>query len=250
MIVMITKESFEPVTETGWRMGFSVMMKKELKAWFGTKAWWQQALLWSAMLSMFGAAGIQDPEAGMMIFYMMATIFPSIATIIVAHENILEEKRSGSAAWILSKPVSREAFLLPKFLGLALGFSISMIFIPGIVVYLVFLGVGLAPSLSIYLLSLIPMALWQMFLAFLTICLGTFFSKPGPVMAAPFLFVFLGINLGQVELISPYGPWGLYRISLSLVDGSSYPITPALATLIVLAALIAVAIWRFKKHEF
>lgn len=247
---MITKESFEPVTGTGWSMGFSIMMKKELQSWFGSKAWWQQALLWSAMLAMFGTLGIQDTSLGLGIFYMMATIFPSIPTIIIAHENILEEKRSGSAAWVLSKPVSRESFLLPKFLGLGIGFSISMIFIPGIVVYLIFIAAGLAPNLLMFLLSLIPLALWQVFLAFLTLCMGTFFSSPGPVMAVPFPFMFVGINLGQSELIGPYGPWGLFRISMSLVDGTYYPFTPLIATFIILAVLLLVSIWRFKKHEF
>ena len=36
---MSDRDSFEPVIEQGWRMGLSVLMKKELKEWFGTKTW-------------------------------------------------------------------------------------------------------------------------------------------------------------------------------------------------------------------
>ncbi len=247
---MTNREMFEPTTAEGWRMGFSPLMRKELKAWFGTSTWWQQTLLWSLILGLFGSAGIQDPEAGIVIFYFMATIFPSIATIIITTEVILEEKRSGSAAWVLSKPVSREAFLLPKFMGLAVAFSVSMVFLPGMAAYLIYLAFGAAPDFLLFLLSLVPLALWQMFLSYLTLCMGTFFDNTGPVMAAPFALLFVGINLGQHPLIGPYGPWGLFQDSISLVTGANYPYTPIFITVIVLFVLTVLAIWRFRRHEF
>jgi len=247
---MASKELFEPITENGWRMGFSTLMRKELKAWFGTSTWWQQALLWSLVLGLFGSAGISDPEAGIIIFYFMATIFPGIATIIITSEVILEEKRSGSAAWVLSKPVSREAFLLPKFIGLGIAFSFSMVLAPGAVAYLIFALFGVAPDLYLFLASLIPLALWQMFLAFVTLCMGTFFDNTGPVMAVPFPFLFVGINLGQHPLIGQYGPWGLFQVAISLVTNGSFPFTPVAVTVVVLIMLVAIAIWRFRKHEF
>ncbi|MFX1560067.1 MAG: hypothetical protein ACFFBL_05740, partial [Promethearchaeota archaeon] len=85
---MSNRNSFEPVTETGWRMGFGSLFKKEMKTWFGTDAWWQQAGLWSLILVLFGTATIQDPEAGVFIFYFMAMIFPGIAVIIISQERI------------------------------------------------------------------------------------------------------------------------------------------------------------------
>ena len=81
---MSDQSMFEPVTETGWRMGFSTLLKKEFKTWFGTNAWWQQALLWSLILVLFGSVGVGDPEAGVFIFYMMSMIFPGIAIIIIS----------------------------------------------------------------------------------------------------------------------------------------------------------------------
>ncbi|MFW9910720.1 MAG: ABC transporter permease [Candidatus Thorarchaeota archaeon] len=247
---MTNRDAFEPVTESGWRMGFSTLVKKELKTWFGSKTWWQQGLLWSLVLALFGSIGIQDTGVGLAVFYMMATIFPSIATIIIAHEVILEEKRSGSAAWVLSKPVSRTAFMLSKFIHVGVGFTISMILIPGLAAYLVFAAFGVAPDFFIFLISLGPLALWQMFLAFLTICMGTFFSTPGPTMAVPFPFLFVGVNLGQDPLLGPWGPWGLFRVSLGLVNNEAYPIYPVLVTLAILAILVVLAVYRFKQHEF
>ena len=85
----MSKSDFEPVTETGWRMGFNQLVKKELKTWFGTSAWWQQGLLWTLILVMFGSVGLGDPEAGLFIFYMMATIFPSTLRDLIAYSIIL-----------------------------------------------------------------------------------------------------------------------------------------------------------------
>ncbi len=247
---MTNKDSFEPVTATGWMMGFSTLFKKELKTWFGTKSWWQQALLWSVILGMFGSVGFGDPEGGLFIFYMMAIIFPSIAVIIVSQERILEDKRSGSAAWVLSKPVSRIGFILSKLLPSALGFAVSMVLIPGILVYLIAIAMGQTLSLVIYLASLVPLVLWQIFLSWLTMCLGTFFEKEGPVMAAPFLFLFLGPNLAQYPGLGEWGPWGLVMTSIDLVSSTSFSMIPVLITIGVLVMLAIIAIVRFRRHEF
>lgn len=247
---MSSKSLFDPVTETGWRMGFSTLLKKELKTWFGTNTWWQQALLWTLILVMFGSVGLGDPEAGLFIFYIMATIFPSIAVIIISQERILEEKRSGSAAWVLSKPVSRTAFILAKLIPAALGFSTSMIFIPGVLFYLVAVSLGSTVSLGLFLLSLVPLMMWQIFLSWLTMCLGTFFDKEGPVMAVPFPFLFIGPSLAQHPIYGPLGPWGLTMYSVGLTSGEPYSVYPIYITLVILVILAILAVVRFRRHEF
>ena len=247
---MTSKDDFEPVTETGWKMGFSALLKKELKTWFGSPAWWQQALLWIAILGLFGTVGIQEEEVGMVIYFFMATIFPGIPIIIISHELLLEEKRSGSAAWVLSKPVSRTSFIISKFIHTAISFTVSMCLIPGLVVYLIHYAFGAAPEFSAFLLSLGPLILWQMFLSFMTLCASTFFDQAGPIMAVPFAFLFVGITMGQDPTIGPFGPWGLFQVSISLVTDTTYPIYPVIVTVIVLVILVIIAIWRFKDYEF
>ncbi|MFW9833460.1 MAG: ABC transporter permease [Candidatus Thorarchaeota archaeon] len=247
---MSSKNSFEPVTETGWKMGLRTLFKKELKTWFGTNAWWQQAGLWSLILVLFGSVGIGDPEAGVFIFYMMAMIFPGIAIIIISQERILEEKRSGSAAWVLSKPVSRTAFILSKFIPSALGFCISMMLIPGILFYVVAVYLGATLQFGSFLISLIPLMLWQLFLSWLTMCLATFFEKEGPVMAVPFPFLFIGPSLAQHPIYGPIGPWGLLMNSISITTSGNYPVYPIIITVVILVLFLVLAIVRFQKHEF
>ena len=246
---MSSSSDFTQVTEAGWRMGLSNLLSKEVRAWFGTSVWWQQALLWSAILGMFSTIGLQEPE-GFFIFYAMAIIFPSIATIIIAQEKIVEEKKSGSAAWVLSKPVSRVSFILAKLISLALGVSVSMILIPGTVVYLLALAIGSPPGVVAFYASMLLLALWQIFLVFLTICMGTFSNQGGSVMAVPFFFVFFGVNLGQDPTIGPLGPWGLYQLAFNFIQDGNYPIYPLIMTIVALVLLTIVAIWRFSRHEF
>lgn len=247
---MSNKSAFEPVTETGWRMGFNTLFKKELKTWFGTNAWWQQALLWTLVLVMFGSVGLGESGAGATIFYLMAMIFPGIPVIIISQERILGEKRSGSAAWVLSKPVSRTGFILAKLIPSAIGFCISMILIPGVLFYVLAISLGTTMLLIPFLLSLVPLMMWLVFLSWLTMCLATFFDKEGPVMAVPFPFLFIGPNLGLHQIYGPLGPWGLVQNSLSLMTGESYTMNPIIITLVILLILAIVAVVRFQKHEF
>jgi len=245
-----SKNSFEPVTGTGWRMGFGALFKKEMKTWFGTNAWWQQAGLWSVILVLFGSVGIGDPEAGVFIFYMMAMIFPGIAIIIISQERILEEKRSGSAAWILSKPVSRTAFVLTKFIPSAIGFCFSMMLVPGLLFYVLATYMGASLQFFTFLGSLVPLMLWQLFLSWLTMCLATFFEKEGPVMAVPFPFLFIGPSLAQHPIYGPLGPWGLLQYSIGMTTGVPYSILPIIITVVILILFLIVAVFRFGKHEF
>ncbi|MFX1483305.1 MAG: hypothetical protein ACFFCP_08960 [Promethearchaeota archaeon] len=247
---MSDQSMLEPVTETGWRMGFNTLLKKEFKTWFGTNAWWQQALLWSLVLVMFGSVGIGDPEAGVFIFYMMAMIFPGIAIIIISQERILEEKRSGSAAWVLSKPVSRTAFILTKFIPSAIGFMFSMMFVPGVIFYVVALSMGATLEFIPFLITLGPLMMWQLFLSWLTMCLATFFEKEGPVMAVPFPFLFIGPSLAQNPTYGPIGPWGLLQVSIDIINGEAYSVYPVVITLVILVVLVIAAVMRFKRHEF
>lgn len=247
---MSNRNAFDPVTETGWRMGFSSLFKKELKTWFGTSAWWQQAGLWSLILVLFGTVMIGEPDAGVFIFYFMAMIFPGIAIIIISQERILEEKRSGSAAWVLSKPVSRTAFIIAKLIPSALGFCFSMILVPGILFYVVASALGAILQLGTFLVTLIPLMLWHLFLSWLTMCLATFFEKEGPVLAVPFPFLFIGPSLAQHPVYGPYGPWGLLTYSINMINGDPYPVYPIIITVVILVVLAILAVVRFRQHEF
>ena len=259
---MTEQEEFILVEEYGWRMGLSNMVRKEFTAWFGSSAWWKQALIWSVVLSFIAVTGaLAEPALGVLMFVLMGSIFMTIATIIASQEFILEEKRTGSAAWVLSKPLSRTAFIVAKLFPNAINLTVSLVFIPGAVVFsLMFLISGGATPFTFFL-GLIPLALWVIFLQFFTICLGTFFEKEGQGMSPPFVMLFLLFQLGTMQYIgelSPFGLWILAQIYIGgLSSGMTFLPSPALpigitmvATVVILIFLTMISIWRFKREEF
>ena len=69
---MSEKEEFILVEEHGWRMGLSNMVRKEFTAWFGSSAWWKQALIWSVVLSSIVVSGaVVAPEIGFFMFVII-----------------------------------------------------------------------------------------------------------------------------------------------------------------------------------
>ena len=101
----------------GWRMGFANMLAKENAAWWRTRRWWIQSLV--AIFFVVGSTIANHQLAGHSIervasfsfFLVIAGVLP-IAAIILGQDSILGEMQSGTAAWVLSKPLRRSAFLL------------------------------------------------------------------------------------------------------------------------------------------
>ena len=259
---MSEQEEFILVEEHGWRMGLSNMVRKEFTAWFGSSAWWKQALIWSVVLSAIVVSGaVVAPEIGFLMFVIMGSILMTVATIIASQEFILEEKRTGSAAWVLSKPLSRTSFIVAKLFPNAINLIVSLVFIPGVVVFTIMFLISGGTTSFTFFLALVPMALWVIFLQFFTICLGTFFEKEGEVMGPPFFMMILLFQLGQMQYIGELTPFGLWILAQIYIGGSSSSMTfnPSTAlpigitmvsTVLILIILTIISIWRFKREEF
>jgi len=247
-----------PVTQSGWRMGLGNLLRRELKQWFGTNSWLMQALFWGLILGglifmVTGDTSVAVEErlaTGVAIYSIMGSIFPAIVIIIYSTGAILEERERGTAAWVLSKPVSRTSFILAKLIGGVIAFGVSLVLIPGFIVYAILnFGVG-ALSLGSYLLGLGPMMLWYMFIHFLCICLGAFFNEAGPVAGVPSISLFF-VSAFDTSGIGAYTPWTLSFVTRNLMQGLPVTsITPVLATLVILTVLVVLAVWRFGKEEF
>jgi ABC-2 type transport system permease protein len=286
---MASNSEFHLVGNQGRLQGFANLLGKENRLWWRTSRWWVQTLIWLAIGNgiLFMVIGIaprmenppgQEAKAaqasgesgasqqsldllGLTVFLKMAGIATAIGVVVLAQDALIGEKQSGTAAWVLSKPVSRGAFILSKVISHSLGILITMAVAQGGIAYLIiFLVTGKAFPIISYAGAIGMLFLSLLFWLALTIMLGTLSNMRGLAIGVP-LFLILGFTL-FVEIVpwlADYMPWSLTSavsasrpaMAVSLVLGQPIPtLMPLIASVIGYLAFTLVAILRFQKEEF
>ena len=65
-----------------------------------------------------------------MISFIFTGLFPAVGVVIIMQDTIVGEKREGTASWVLSKPLTRLAFVLSKVIANSVGVMVTMIIVP------------------------------------------------------------------------------------------------------------------------
>jgi ABC-2 type transport system permease protein len=262
------------VPEGGSLQGFRNLAAKEHGSWWKTRTWLMQVLIWGAIVNGLLAiilwvapaqnrqemSGAELLRVALELAFTIGAMAPAVGIVIIGQDAIIEEKQTGTAAWLLSKPISRSAFILAKFSAHALGALVTMVLIQGALAYA---QITLATHQSIPVLpwlggmGLIFVTL--MFYLALTLMLGTFFDSRGPVIGIPMLLIFgYQLFLGIAPFLAKVLPYALTvslgstpSMAVQLVNGQ--PITdwmPLLFTVAWTIVFAAVAVWRFQREEF
>jgi len=283
------------VKESGWRAGLGNLLAKENGAWWRTRLWLVQSLIWlvvlNGLLAMVmrvppdaaeraqqqveaqAAAGVELNATtklvsdnligqGLMIFLLFGGLAVPVAAIILGMESIMGEKQNGTAAWVLSKPVSRKAFILSKLGANTLGIMVTCVVLQGILAYFqVSARLGEPFPLLSFWSGIGLVFLDILFFLTLTLMLGTLFRGRGPVLGISLALALGGpsiirvapkflVNLLPWTFIVPYTPSGA---PLALSAALGYPLEswlPVAATALWCVVFVVVAIWRFEREEF
>ena len=257
-----------PVAERGWRRGFGNLFRSENSLRWGKYRWITSALIWPAILNGFiflvaygEADGGRSTPAEIAaeciaIFMTFGTIATAVGVVTGVQGAIIREKQLGTAAWVLSKPVSRSAFVLAKMLS----YSLAYLTLPLILTSLVFYGQsqmlwGQTPEVPSFLAGWLVMALHMLFYLSFTLMLGTLFNARGPVSAIGLGFLFGGQIFPNFlpEWATLIFPWKLSELAPALALGQELPPVwpiPIIATAVWIVVFIAVALWRFSREEF
>lgn len=268
---MSQSEAIQLVNESGKFRGFENLLRKENSLWWGTRKWWVQGLIWllisngiiALMLWVTPALDSTDPvppsSEMMIVFLMTHGAFAAIGVMILAQSAIVGEKRSGTAEWILSNPVSRSAFILSKLLGNALGIMAILVLIQCAVAYLqISLRTGDFLPLVPCVAAISLLSLTLLFYLTLAIMLGTIFNARGPV---------IGISIGVMvvqsllrQLLVALAPWislvlpdSVLQLAAPIVQGQPLPAQwpiPIISTALMSILFILIAMWRFNREEF
>jgi ABC-2 type transport system permease protein len=257
----------QAVHEPGWRRGFANLLGNENRMWWGTRKWLVHLLLWLVVLNgLILLVGMTDGQEAnnpvplyttlIQVFFQVGTLATAIGVVTTAQGAIVREKQLGTAAWVLSKPASRSAFVLAKFVAYTLGFVSLAILLPSAIFY----GesqvlAGQVPELAGFLPAVGILGVHTLFYLALALLLGTLFSTRGPIsgIAMGVLFVgFLPPNLvpQAARLVLP---WSLNGSAIGLVLGSELPAgwaIPLIATVLWTVLFLGVALWRFGREEF
>ncbi len=242
----------------GWRFGFAQMTRKELQAWWGGRTWWIHGIVWTFLVQGILANSIYQAHGGApgaeFLSVVMGT-FGVFGMIIVAQGLIINELQSGTAAWVLSKPVSRIAFVLSKFLSVGLSYVATLVVFNGAVAYAVLELSGHSVSLFLYAGALAMVIVYLLFFLALSLMVAALTRSRGVVLAVP-LFVLLLIMFQNLHLPGLAGALvtsGPSALGLSIHSGSSALLAAAPVTAIyavLAAAFLAAAIFRFQREEF
>jgi len=212
---------------------------------------------WDATIGA-GAQGLTQVEASILVFFALQGLMAALFVPILMMGEVVDELETGTAAWILSKPVSRTSFIMAKFVANAIIFGIVVVGIPGIVGYLMFAPTGRMTFIG-YMTGLGLSALVMIYFMFMAIMVGAVTKSRNVVMG-----VSIGIVFGMLGLMQMM-PW------LGVIFPAMMPlfITPFLAAgeapfaqipaeyvapmiyvpAILIVLFVIIAIWRFKKIE-
>lgn len=258
--------------------GFTNLFYKENRAWWGTRRWWINALLWPIILcglltnilfvptvaslateADIARAGSVDAHIltmGLSVFFEFGVTALAIGAVILAQDLIISEKQNGVAEWLLSKPISKPAFILAKLAANLIPVLIFMIGLPALLAYTLFsIRVGAAFPAENFLAGAGIMALNTLFYLSLTLMLGILFSSRGAILGISLGSVLGGSLLaGTFKPLLYITPWILPKYASLAANGQAFPlqlgVTPLFAAGIGIVAFTLIGLMKFEKSEY
>ena len=260
------QSELQTVQSRGWSGGFGNLVRKELDQWWGTGAWWIHLLIWTVILIGISTAILIDGQSAgrtptelrdemVQTFILLAGMAIGIGVVITVQGSIVGEKESGTAAWVMSKPVSRQSFVLSKTVAHTIGFWATAIAVPA-AIFLVGMRVFVSEPVGVrpFMAALGLVALVALFYIAFTLMLGTMFGGIGPIAGVGIGFALIGMFFKDMlpQALVRYTPWTLPDLASAIALDAPLPSdwrVPMIATGCWVMGLTAVALWRFGREE-
>jgi ABC-2 type transport system permease protein len=264
---------FQLVKESGWRRGLGNLLNGEYSAWFKSSRWWKHLLMWFLIINgMMGtmiyatAEAAKDGNEGPPMFLMYGIfggMTVAFGVMIIMQRVIVGEKRSGTAAWVLSKPVTRTAFVFSRLAINTIAIMLTSVIVPGAIFYItlgLFSELGWLPPLG-FIAGILMFVLQIFYWITLVLMMGTLVESSGVVIGVPmalfFAFWMVPGLIPSVNYISPLllifspDPDHINALSASFMAGEPvFSWLPLIATVVSCVIFVAVAIYRFNRQEF
>lgn len=270
---MVANSELQWVELSGWRTGLANLLAKENRAWWRSRRWLVQGLLWTVVVNGFVAfalflvpfmaemteaaeAGELDPLAnGVQALFQIGTMALAAGAIVLVQDAIIGERQLGVTEWLLSKPLSRSAYVLSKLLAHGLGILVVLVGLQGAIAYgLLSLAGGEPFPPAPYLVGMAGLALHTLFYLALTLMMGVLTDSRNKLLGMS-----LGMLLGGLLIAGLLGnfamltPWSLVAALPAAVSGTPLPTSiwlPIGVTAGLSIIFVAVALYKFERVEF
>lgn len=264
---------FQRVEEKGWRRGLGNLLRGEYSSWFKSSRWWKHLLLWfliinGMMLIMIIASakaaneGVSGPPV-LFMYGIFGGMFVAFGVMIIMQRVLVSEKHSGTAAWVLSKPVARTAFVVSRLVVNSIAILLTSVIVPGVILYFtlgLFSSFGWLSPLG-FMAALLMVSLHTFYWIALVLMMGTLSDSSAVVIAVPMaLFFTFWMGTGMVPAliyVSPLlltfspAPEQMNALSVSFMIGEpAFSWLPVVSTVVSCVIFITVAILRFNRQEF
>ena len=266
-----TKSSqLQSVEEKGWKRGLGNLLQGEYSVWFKSSKWWKQLILWFSIINLMMVAMVYaNDQAGgdgpdvLFMYGIFGGMFVAFGVMIIMQRTMIGEKRSGTAAWVLSKPVTRTSFVVSRLFVNSIGILLIAVVIPGVLFYIT-LGmisdIGWLSPLG-FLAAIVMVVVHTFFWITLVVMMGTLSESSSRVIAIPMgLYFVLWMGSGLIPglayvspLILTFSPDPDQINSLATSLMTSEPVfswLPLISTVVLCIVFIVVAIRRFNQEEF
>jgi ABC-2 type transport system permease protein len=264
---------FQLVTEKGWRRGLGNLLRGEYSSWFKSSRWWKHILMWFSIINVMmvimiiasgeAAKAGEDGPPILFMYGIFGGMFVTFGVMIIMQRVLVREKRSGTAAWVLSKPVTRAAFVVSRLVVNSIAILLTSVIVPGLILYIT---LGLFSDLGWlsprgFAAALVMVSIHTFYWIAFVLMMGTLFESSSAVIAVPMaLFFTFWMGTGMIPAliyVSPLlltfspAPEQMSALSVSFMTGEPvFSWLPLLATVASCVIFIAVAIQRFNRQEF
>jgi ABC-2 type transport system permease protein len=265
---------FQLVKEKGWRRGLGNLLQGEYSAWFKSSRWWKHIILWFSIINVMmvimilasaeaAKSELQEGPPVLFMYGIFGGMFVAFGVMIIMQRVILSEKHSGTAAWVLSKPVTRTAFVVSRLVVNSVAILLTSVIVPGVMLYItlgLFSDIGWLSPFG-FIAALLMVSLHTFYWLALVLMMGTLVESSGVVIGVPmalFFFFWMGTGMAPALIyISPLlltfspAPEQMNALSVSFMTGEPvFSWLPLISTIVFCFIFIAVAIRRFNRQEF
>jgi ABC-2 type transport system permease protein len=180
------------------------------------------------------------------------TQFAAIAAILLAMGSVAGEKESGTAAFVLTKPATRLAFLVAKFGGLAVTLLVAVA-ASGAGAYLYTAVLFATPPALGFVAACLVLLLGPLELAAVTLLGSTLVRSAIPAAGLGLVGLVAGATVAAIPNAGRYSPFGMGTLANDLAAGRTVVWSDWGWPLVVNVAIVVVALaasWvAFRRQE-